>query len=75
MPVRVSGEHSGDPRDSGNAQTRRPRVSVQRRVPVVHRQGRRDILGVRPGEIGRGPGNRSDIGSTQRQGVSGINMT
>lgn len=68
---RFAGEHRRDPRDIGDAQARGSRVPVQRRVPVVHRQGRHDIPGVRPGEIGRRPGNRGDIGPAQRQRVSG----
>jgi len=66
-----AGEHRGDPGDIGNAQARGPRVPVQRRVPVVHRQGRRDILGVRPGEAGRRPGDRGDTGPAEGPGASG----
>lgn len=69
--LNITGEYRRDPRDIGDAQTRGSCISVQRCVSVVHRQGRRDFLGVRPGKIGRRPGNRSDIGPAQRQRVSG----
>lgn len=72
--LNVTGKYCRDPRDIGDAQTRGPCISVQRCVSVVHRQGWRDFLGVRPGKVGRRPGNRSDIGSAQGQRVSGTHI-